>query len=229
MTNKKRTMIEQNKKERVVIDLQLLRFYSLERSLNVQWALVGASSDSGLALLQLSPIPTASNVGTHYLFRYSGCRASHTSCVDSTHCSCILFLWSHSWCSALVLAHLCLHAALQHLVFHPDKRGEGGSWLGLTCPLRLGRGTYAADTLGMCRECLHRKRPRRRCYSLGQGLHSPGESTPGHRSLGDARRHRLPGRSGQWLVPTLSLVEVGQLSCPPPGSELQLTPPLELL
>lgn len=178
---------------------------------------------------QLSPISTASNVGTHHLFRYSGCRVSHTSCGDLIHCSCILLLRSHSWCSALVLAHRCLHAALQHLVSRPDKRGEGGSWLGLTCPLRLGRGTYAADTLGMGRECLHRKRPPRRCYSPGQGLCSPRESAPGHRSLSDARQHRLPGRSGQWPVPAHSLVEVGQLSCPPPGSELRLTPPLELV
>lgn len=38
---------------------------------------------------------------------------------------------------------------------------------------RLGRGTYAADTFGMCRECLHQKRPPRNCYSLGQGLCFP--------------------------------------------------------
>ena len=200
MNNKKRTTIEQNKKGRVVIDLQLRPFSSLERSLDGQWALWGQFRFwSGLTPAcpffqnpQLSPISTASNVGTHYLFRYSGCRASHTSCGDSIHCSCILFLWSHSWCSALVLAHLCLHAALQRLVFHPDKRGEGGSRLGLTCPLRLGRGTNAADTLGMCRECLHRKGLREGATAWGRACTLQGNQPQGTAPL------VMPGGTGSW-------------------------------
>ena len=110
-------------------------------------------------------------------------------------------------------------------------RQERGRWQPVRAhlPTQAGerdkRSRHVGDVQGMPSS----EEAQRRCYSLGQGLHSPGESTSGHSSLGDARRHRLLGRSGQWLVPTLSLVEVGQLSCPPPGSELQLTPPLELL
>ena len=134
----------------------------------------------------------------------------------------MLFLWSHSRCSALALAHFCSHAALQCLAF---QRG-GGRWLGLPCSLGMGRGTYAAGTFGMCRECLHQKRPRRNCYGLGQGLRFPRGIDPRAQIPRWHLWHRLPGRCGQWPVPAHSLGGVGQLSCPPPGSGLRLSPPL---